>query len=250
MFEGVRPRVDVNTATAPPAFYAAACRGLWYVTILKKGTLASATNFRPWLQYTPKAAWLSDLWAAHKLTHAQYLQYSDQFGAGHSSRRRDALDALRDEREDSVQEHVASEARLLREAKMLKDVRQFDVVDKFAALFTGGPKFRRPILAVVGGTNLGKSMLAATVLERIAKAMGFPGFLEATVEGSDALDLGEFDHRKHAGVLLDGVGGRTVPQAAPGSFARPPEGVQRGQVRDYDLRVSVFALQARRHRDL
>ena len=32
--------------------------------------------------------------------------------------------------------------------------------------------------------------------------------------------------------------------------ARPPEGVQRGQVRDYDLRVSVFALQARRHRDI
>ena len=206
VFEGVRPRVDVNTATAPPSFYSAACRGLWYVTILKKGTLKSATNFRPWLQYTPKAVWLSDLLAAHKLTHAQYLQYSDQFGAGHSSRRRDALDALRDEREASVQEHVASEARLLREAKMLKEVRQFDVVDKFAALFTGGSKFRRPILAVVGGTNLGKSMLAADILGRIAKTMDLPGFLEVTVEGSDALNLEEFDHRKHAGVLLDGVG--------------------------------------------
>ena len=169
--------MDVNTATAPPAFYAAACRGLWYVTILKKGTVKSATNFRPWLQYTPKAAWLSDLLAAHKLTHAQYLQYSDQFGAGHSSRRRDALDALRDEREASVQEHVASEARLLREANMLREVRQFDVVDKFATLFTGGPKFRRPILAVVGGTNLGKSMVAADILRADCQGDGLARLL-------------------------------------------------------------------------
>lgn len=259
VFEGVRPRVDVNTATAPPSFYAAACRGLWYVTILKKGTLASATNFRPWLQYTPKAAWLSDLWAAHKLTHAQYLQYSDQFGVGHSSRRRDALDALRDEREASVQEHVASEARLLREAKLIKDVRQFDVVDKFAALFAGGPKFRRPILAVVGGTNLGKSMLAASVLERIANTMGLPGFLEVTVEGSDALDLAEFDHRKHAGVLLDGVGDalflkqhREVLQGRPKVcrggksatmiYAYPFSLCKRAVIATFDLSASNLAL--------
>ena len=205
VFEGVRPRVDVNTAT-PKAFFGAACHGLWYVTIFKKGTLKSETNSRPWLQYTPKALWLSNLWAAHKLTHFQYLQYSDRFGAGHAARRRDALDALRDEREASVQEHVAGQVRLLREANMFKEVRQFDVVDRFIGLFTGSPKFRRPLLAVVGGTNLGKSMLAADILERVAKTMGLPGFLEVTVEGTDTLDLAEFDHREHSGVLLDGVG--------------------------------------------
>jgi len=32
------------------------------------------------------------------------------------------------------------------------------------------------------------------------------GFMEVTVEGSPHLDLSGFDHRVHAGVLLDGVG--------------------------------------------
>lgn len=206
VFEDVRPRVDVNTAMAPKTFYTAACHGLWYVTLKKKGTQKSATNFHPWIQYTPKAIWLQELWAAHKLSHEQFLKYSDQFGSGHSNRRRDALDALRDEREASVQGHVEKELGLLQKAKMFKEVRQFDVVDSFVAYFIGGPHFRRPILVVVGGTNLGKSMLAARILQRIADALGVSGFLEVTVEGSDALDLAELDHRKHAGVILDGVG--------------------------------------------
>ena len=157
-----------------------------------------------------------------------------------------------------MQDHVDSEARLLRKAKMIKEVRQFDVVDTFAALFTGGPKFRRPILAVVGGTNLGKSMLAASVLERIAKTMGLPGFLEVTVEGSDALDLGEFDHRKHAGVLLDGVGDalflkhREVLQGRPKVcrggksatmiYAYPFSLCRRAVIATFDLSASNLAL--------
>ena len=259
VFEDVRPRVDVNTATAPATFYSAACHGLWYVTILKKGTLKSATNFSPWLQYTPQALWLSNLWAAHKLSHEQYLQYSEQFGAGHANRRRDALDALRDERKASVQEHVAREMHLLKEAKMLKEPRQFEVVDKFAALFSGGPAFRRPVLAVVGGTNLGKSMLAACVLERIAKTMALASFLEITVEGNDALDLAEFDHRRHAGVLLDGVGDamflkkhREVLQGRPKVcqggrsatmiYAYPFSLCKRAVIATFDLSASNLAL--------
>ena len=112
--------------------------------------------------------WLQDLWAAHKLSHEQYLAYSDQFGPGHTHRRRDALDALRDERAASVESHVAKELSLLREAKLFKEVRHFDVVETFVHQFLEGPRFRRPMLAVVGGTNLGKSMLAAQILERIA----------------------------------------------------------------------------------
>ena len=102
VFEGVRPRVDANTATASKTFHMAAWHGLWHVTILKKGTLKYATNFRPWLQCTPDAPWLHTIWAAHKLTHEQTLHYSDQFGVGHSHRRWDALDAFRDEREAIV----------------------------------------------------------------------------------------------------------------------------------------------------
>ena len=34
------------------------------------------------------------------------------------------------------------------------------------------------MLAIVGGTRLGKSMLAADILGRIARQLGLPGFLE------------------------------------------------------------------------
>ena len=80
------------------------------------------------------------------------------------------------------------------------------MIDMFVASFTGAPMLRRPMLAIVGGTNLGKSILAADVLNSVAVAMGLDDFLGITVEGDDVLDLGEFDHSKEGGVLLDGVG--------------------------------------------
>ena len=49
-------------------------------------------------------------------------------------------------------------------------------------------------------------MLAAAVLRQIASVLGSPGFLEITIEGSETLDFNSFDHRQHAGALLDGVG--------------------------------------------
>ena len=75
----------------------------------------------------------------------------------------------------------------------------------FVAIQDGSPRFRRPVLAIVGGTRLGKSMLAADILRRIGCNLGVPQFLEVTVEDSEQMDLADFDRRKHAGVLLDGV---------------------------------------------
>ena len=218
----VRPRIDACSVRNPATFRMSACRGLWYVSILKKGTRRSATNYPPWRQYSPKAAWLDDLWAAHKLTNQQYLAFSRHFGHGHSSRRRDALDALRDEREEAVQVHVQSEAKLLAQSGSLRAPREFPEIQAFVKLFEGAAKFRRPMFAIVGGTNLGKSLLAAEVLRQVARVLGVgPGragaqpdadgdaeqpFLEVTVEDSADLDLSDFDIRAHAGVLLDGVG--------------------------------------------
>ena len=61
--------------------------------------------------------------------------------------------------------------------------------------------------------NAGKSLLAAAVLEKVAVELGMQvpdtadrPFVEVTVEGDADLDFSEFDHRAHAGVLLDGVG--------------------------------------------
>ncbi|OLQ04307.1 hypothetical protein AK812_SmicGene12594 [Symbiodinium microadriaticum] len=76
---------------------------------------------------------------------------------------------------------------------------------EFVACHDGQPRFRRPILAIVG-TRLGKSMLAAHTLKRVANKLGLADFLEVTVEDSENMDLADFDRRVHAGVLLDGVG--------------------------------------------
>ena len=212
VFEDVRPRIDVCTAKGPK-FRESACRGLWYVSIFKKGTCTNATNYPPWRQYTPKGGWLEDLWGAHKLTHDQYLNLSAQYGRGHSSRRRDALDALRDERESKVRKLVESELEMMVQQKRIKEAKKFENVEEFAKLFSGAPRFRRPILAIIGGTNLGKSMLAADVLRKVAREVGMDGiqgdvdfpFLEVTVEDSMSVDLGDLDVCVHAGVLFDGV---------------------------------------------
>ena len=74
------------------------------------------------------------------------------------------------------------------------------------ACHDGSPRFRRPVLAIVGGTGLGKSMLAAHTLQRIAQTLGVPHFLEITVEELEQMNLADFDRRAHAGVILDGVG--------------------------------------------
>ena len=76
----------------------------------------------------------------------------------------------------------------------------------FIRCHDGTPKFRRPVLAIVGGTRLGKSMLAAHILQRIGEKLGVSEFLEVTVEDSEHMDFADYDHRLHAGVLLDGVG--------------------------------------------
>ena len=49
--------------------------------------------------------------------------------------------------------------------------------------------------------NLGKSLLAGKVLERVGRSLGIEEFLEITVEGSDFLDLTGYDHRMHCGVV-------------------------------------------------
>ena len=77
--------------------------------------------------------------------------------------------------------------------------------------------FRRPIFVILGGTNLGKSLLAAHILRQVARVLGLTDeqtkknnaglpYVEVTVEESTELDLGDYDLCCHAGVLLDGVG--------------------------------------------
>lgn len=204
VFDGVPPRVDRCTSTGR-AFHAGACHGLWYVAVMKQGTLYTDTNYQAWQQYHPKEKWLTDLWGEQKLTHEQFLGLSAQFRNGHAGRRRDAVEVLMHEKKKAVRDHIRRELDLLQSAGHVKPRRAFPEIDQFVRLFTV-PALRRPIFAIIGGTNTGKSMLGAAILREVAAVLGLQDFVELTVEAGEHMDLSDFDLREHAGVLLDGVG--------------------------------------------
>ena len=123
----------------------------------------------------------------------------------------DTMAAERHKKECAMVEHVRAEARALGCA--VKAMKTYPQVEAFIDMLKPDATMsRRPILAIIGGTNLGKSMLAAHILQRVAVVLGLPvrdgehSYLEVTVEQNEHLDLAEFDVRLHSGVLLDGVG--------------------------------------------
>ena len=112
---------------------------------------------------------------------------------------------MRVEAELAVDEHISEQMTLLEADQPLQQFRVFPEVEAFVESFRFARR-RRPILLLVGGTNTGKSLLAASVLQRVGAVVGTPGWVEVTVEGDEELDLSGFKLRAHAGVLLDGVG--------------------------------------------
>ena len=192
---------------APPgSFRLSAVHGLWYVDVKKAGTLESATNFPAWRKYRPLAAWLVGLWDDHKLTNQQFLELSATFRSGHAKRKRDVLEVMCDDRHTAVAQHVRREQEALSENDPLEDFLSFPAVETFlTAHKQTSIRWRRPMLVILGPTNLGKSLLAASVLQKVGREHGLSAFLEITVEGDQTLDFSDFDVRKHAGVLLDGV---------------------------------------------
>ena len=208
-FEGVHPRIDVcasrgniNVQHAPRS---EALHGLWYVTVLKEGTVKAATNYQAWVDYKPAVAWLQNLWEKHKLSHKAYLELSMRFRSGHSKRKRDVEDIKRQEQWLQVSQHVEAEKTALHQAQPLQPLRSFPNIDVFIDSFRQ-PSHRRPILVIVGATKLGKSLLANDVLRRVCQVLGLQHYLGVTVEGDESLDFSEFDINLHGGILLDGVG--------------------------------------------
>jgi len=210
-FQDVRPRIDVCTqrwATTKPS--AAALHGLWYVSVDKDGTQFTATNYQAGKWYKPHAKWMESLFQDGKLSHDDYLQMSAKvFPVGHACRKRDAEEALRDSRHHALKDMVKQELALLKSTGKFFTPRSFPQATAFVALFDPSEHlWRRPIFLILGGTGLGKSMLAATLLEDVGERLGLekPSFVEVTVEGDGHLDLSDFDPLVHCGVLLDGVG--------------------------------------------
>ena len=206
-FEDRRPRVDVCKGRAMQGRYrAAALHGLWYVSVVKTGTLEAASNLAVFSDYEPRAAWLVGLWNQHKVSHHRFLELSRQFRTGHAGRKRDVVAVLQDEREAAVNAHLDTQRQRQEAAGLARPFRPNATVDAFVALFDGRVLHRRPVLAIVGATNMGKSHLAADVLRRVGRHLGLHSYTEVTVEEDETLDFQDFVVERDAGVLLDGVG--------------------------------------------
>lgn len=208
VFQGVRPRVDLCACEAAKArgLQQAATHGLWYVALVKEGTVSAEANFHMWRDYDPKPEWIRSLWGARKLSHAAYEELSRRLRVGYADRKRDLGELLADERQQALRDHVSAAMSKLEASGAILPMRSFSQIESFIESFRSEKLLRRPMLAIVGGTNLGKSILAATVLKGVGKLLQLPSFLEVTVESDAFLDLTDFDIRFHAGVLLDGVG--------------------------------------------
>ena len=114
--------------------------------------------------------------------------------------------ALRDTKAFAVEKLVSTELALLKANNVFQQPRSFPEVAQFVDTFrTAAP--RRPALLIIGATNLGKSLLAASGLEQVGGALGFPSatFAEVTVEDDKHLDFSDLEVDKHSGILLDGV---------------------------------------------
>ena len=179
--------------------------GHFYVYVDKIGSVMSWADFLPFQDYGVEGWWLDNLLKQGKLQRDVYLKWAARVAVGFQRRLGDVRAAERYERERAAEE-AASLAAAELSASVLP-LKPFPEVDRFLEHFSrAGRFFRRPMLAIIGGTNLGKSVLAADVLRRVGLLVDAPGFLEITVEQNPNLDLADFDLREHSGVLLDGVG--------------------------------------------
>ena len=201
-FENIHPHIVPNRASG--GAYAGAVRhGHFYVVVDKIGSLHTWTDFRPFKDYPVEAWWLDNLLKQGKLTHDVYLGYGARLGVGFQRRLADVAAAQRYLMQKAVEEAVkAAQAELGAITFPMKD---FPEVEEFLGCFLK-QLHRRPVLAIIGGTNLGKSMLGAHVLRKLGQILGLGTFVEIAVEMNPHLDFADFDWARDAGALLDGVG--------------------------------------------
>ena len=202
-FEGIHPHVVVNSCSGK-TYMGGVNRGHFYVVVDKKGSVDFWTDYPPFEAYAVEGWWIDQYLKGGKLERDTYLDLAARIGVGFQRRLADVRAAEKYEKEKDINRHVEEQAAAL--ASQTFPMKHFEIVEQFLALFDGIPRHRRPVLVIVGGTNLGKSLLAAMIMRKIGERIGIPGFDEITVEGCDFLDFSNYDHRRHCGVVLDGVG--------------------------------------------
>ena len=234
-FDNIHPHLQTNTARGK-AYLPTVRFGHFYVMVNKRGSLHAWSNFPPFEAYGVEGWWLDNLLKQGKLDRKEYLKLAARVTVGFQRRHADVQAAERFEQDLATTEAAQAEAAALSSSICRR--KSFDVVDTFVAAFGPGPKHRRPILAIVGGTNLGKSLLAASVLRSIAwrappnRAVSTPPTSPVTAAAA-SLKMAKGQPRKDAETNAESIPVWGVeirnPIAAPSldpSFLRPrPAGI-------------------------
>ena len=199
VFHEVTPRADVCRAGAQDRLNRpGALRGLYYVSIMKRGTISASTNFHAWSDYFPKAQWLTGWWNQHKLTHEQYLEHSVQFRTGHRARKAE-VDSVVEEERRLLRKRRRDEALGLLKARRRGFKTRPLQVRRWLASFNV-PDWRYSMLVLVGPSKMGKSELAKDM-------RGPEKTLLVDCQNAQHPDLAEFDPEHHEAVVLDEISG-------------------------------------------
>ena len=110
--------------------------------------------------------WLDNLWKAGKLSQPTDLHLAAPVMVGFQKRLSDCRAADRYLHEEALRSDLAKHSKALQPHVL--PIKTYRAVETFIRCHDGQPCFRRPILAIVGSTQLGKSMLAVNVLQRVA----------------------------------------------------------------------------------
>ena len=131
---------------------------------------------------------------------------------------------MREEHQGAVAKLIKKEIDDLAAAGFWKAPRPFEEVDRFLQGHTAEARHRRPILAIIGGTGTGKSLLAASVLQKLAEHHGLSGFLEVTVEDDGHFDMSDLrvDRASRTGPNERREWRRFAPALARGPLQRGP----------------------------
>ena len=198
VFRGVRPRVDKNTEGRGPWHWLKATQhGHFYVSVMKRGTLHSGTNYPPWEgEWAPDRSWVLTLYAQHKLTHAQYLDLSIKLRDGHDKRKKCVEAIISDERALACAK-AKKEARALiaRKARPFRPLP--DEIQTWRGQYSEAEE-RYKMLVLHGPSCTGKSRLARSLF-------GDDVTLVVDVQHAEHPDLRSYDWAIHKALLLDEV---------------------------------------------
>lgn len=225
---------DGSAGGRGPAYRASADRAHFYVQAMKFGTLFVKTDWPLKARFKVNPKWFDDLVARGKLSRDEWLSYAADYMHGFSTRKRNYDCVSQYEKERALEEDSAALRAKIAERKPKRPWRpdliqeaqqhmsQFNDVDD-----------RATILCLWGPSRSGKTRMAMSDLFG-----GNP--YKVDVGDTDALNIDDWDHRKHTHLVLDNVNSSSYIMKHRHVLMGPPEKVALGQSDTGMYKYNVF----------